>query len=111
MSIYTLPQDSGINFTEGPHQIFVYLQSQIPMFIPSILLALFVIIWITGSYLQRKQSGRMDHAMWFMIAGYVTSMVSISLLLVRGLVSLEIIIVTIAVAFVGAIWFFLSKDS
>lgn len=110
MAIYELPSETGINFTEGAHQIFVYVSQQVPMFIPAVLFSFFMIILITGFFLQEKRLGKGEFSMWFAIAGYMTSIVALLMLIIDGLIPVYVVTITISFTFIGTIWFFLTPN-
>ena len=110
MATYNLPTETTINFSSGADKILVYLAQEIPIFIPLMLFSFFWIIVLGGFFLQERKTGRGDPAMWFSIGGYLTVGLSIILSLIDGLISVKIIVITISVALIGAIWFFTSRD-
>lgn len=110
MPIYNLPQDVGVNFSRGGEQMIIYIAGQVPILIPSILLALFMIIFVTGTQLQRKLEGKSIYPQWFAISGLITATVSILMLLIEGLISTYVVGITIGVSIIGIIWFFMSGD-
>lgn len=110
MAIYDLPAETSLNFTEGADRIFVYVAQQVPIFIPLVLFALFMIVLLGGFFAQKRSEGKGDMPQWFAIAGYITTIAAMLMLLVDNLVNLTTVIITISVSLVGSIWLFFSKD-
>ena len=108
---YTLPADTGRNFSTGADQIFIYVADQVPQFYPLVLTAFFLIIFLNGYFMQKKSEGRGDAPQWASIAGYSTSILAFIFYLIVGLINLTTVIVTIAISLLATIWFFTSKDS
>ncbi len=107
---YSLPADTGINFTTGIDQAFVYVSGQVPIFIPLLLFSFFMIVLLGGYFAEQRRTGVGDSAQWFSIAGYLTSIAALMMLLIDNLIQLPTVIITLTVAFVGALWFFFSRD-
>lgn len=107
---YTLPSNTALNFTEGLDRIFVYVAGQVPIFIPMVLFSFFMIILLGGFFSQKRTDGKGDFPQWFAIAGYLTAIASLLMLLIDGLINVPTVVVTIAVALGGSIWLLTSKD-
>lgn len=109
MPTYLLPIETGNNFTT-PDTFAVYLSGQVPTFIPSMLFAFFMIIFMGGILTNKRQTGTNDYAQWAAVAGFGTFVLAGTLFLVPGLISLSTLIVTFSWAFACAIWFFATND-
>lgn len=107
---YALPGDTDLNFSAGADRLFVYIAQQVPLFIPLTLFAFFMVIFLGGVFSQRRQEGRGDIAMWFSIAGYITSTVTLLMFLVDGLINLTTVMIVLSVTFGGALWFLTTKE-
>ena len=110
MTHVTLPADSGFNFTEGLDQLFFYVASEVPIFIPMILFALFIVIMLGGFFSQQRQGGRGDFLMWGAIAGYITTGAAYILSLISGLISLQTVIIVLVITVVMNAFYLLSRD-
>ncbi len=106
-----LPSGGSQNFSEGIDKIFVYVAQEIPIFIPMILFALFMIVFISGITLQRRNQGTQDTPMWAAISMYTTSTAALIMTLADGLINLFTLVTTLTIAIAVSIWFFMSKDS
>lgn len=109
-NIYQLPDETGINFTEGPQQIFVYVASQVPIFIPMVLILFFMVIAVGGYFQQQRRTGNGDFSMWFAVGGFMTTILATLFSLVDGLMPISSLVICIGVTILGAIWFLSSRD-
>ena len=109
MPTYTLPSEVGNNFTT-PDTFAVYLAGQVPTFIPGMLFAFFMVIFLGGIFTNKRQSGTNEYSQWAAVAGFGTFVIAGTMYLVAGLIPLSTLIVTFSVAMVCAIWFFASND-
>lgn len=106
-----LPSAGTQNFTEGIDKLFVYVAQEIPIFIPMVLFALAMIIFVSGITLQRRNEGTQDTAMWAAIAMYITSTAALIMTLSAGLINLFTLVTTLTITIAVSVWFFMSKDS
>jgi hypothetical protein len=109
MPTYTLPQDSGLNFSSGVDRIFVYAAQEVPILMPLVVFSFFMVVLLSGIFSQVRREGKADTPMWFAIAGFLSFTLTIILSFIDGLMNPMVPIVTMAVMFVGVIWYMFSK--
>lgn len=85
-------------------EFIVYESSQIDILMPMILTFVFFTIAVSGHYSQERRVGRSNIAMWFSVAGLVTSTGAIILFLYPGIVNLTTVIISVVISFVCALW-------
>jgi hypothetical protein len=107
---YTLPSINLTNQSNGLEQLFIYEATQVDILIPSLLFFIFVSIMAGGYYSQQRRLGEGSLSMWSAIAGYITSILSFVLFLYNGLISLNTVIIIMAITFLCTIWFLLSRE-
>lgn len=110
INLVTLPADSPRNFTTGIDQMFVYVAGEVSVFVPLLLLTLFLIVFLGGLFAQQRREGSRDSAQWFAIAGFVTSTIALFMLLIEGLTNVFTVSVVVVVAIAGMTWFLFTKD-
>lgn len=101
---------SAVNFTRGSQEIIVYVQSQVPIFIPSILFSFFMVVWLAGYFSQLRTEARGMAIGWFAIAGFSTAVLATVLNFIEGVVPLQTLAITYAIAFVGGIAFIMGRN-
>lgn len=111
MPTYTLPQYSGVNFTQGADKLLIYVAQQVPFFVPLLLTSFFFIIALSGFMIQKKTEGKGDGIMWIAIGMFMTMILSFILFLIEGLITLEIMIAVLSLTIIAGIVFFLDKKS
>lgn len=108
--VYTLPNLS--NYTTGMEGLVIAETSQIPQIAGAILFFIYVIILGVGYSQQEKRTGAGNLAMWSSIAGLITTTGGFILLLDDNLFSaslLGIVLISVLVTIVSAIWFLTSE--
>ena len=98
-----------VNTSEGIHTLFIYTAHIVPIFIPLVLLAFFVIILLGTFFAQERLRGRGDFVASFTVAGYVTFIVASVMSLVENLISSITVITSLIVALIGTLWLFISR--
>ncbi|GAG75545.1 unnamed protein product, partial [marine sediment metagenome] len=83
---YTEIADWSGNTSEGVQTLFAYVADVVPLFIPFLLISLFMIILLGSFFSQRRLSGRAHFAGSFAVAGYVTFIAAISLTLMENVI-------------------------
>ncbi len=107
--LYDLPSTTGRNMSQGAEQTLLYAVEQVPILIPLILTAIFLVVLISGFNSQRRREGNGNFPQWFAIAGFLTSIIAIMMGLVEGLIAVPTIITVVAITIAGMLWFFLSR--
>ena len=111
LQIFTLPSESSTNFTDGLDKLFIYVAGEVPIMIPLILFSFFMITLLGGFSSQVRREGKGDLPMWFSIAGYLTSILAMLMLLIDGLINLTTVLITLSITFAGVAWFFMSRNN
>lgn len=83
-------------------KLFVVISTNVPIFIPLMLTALFFIVFLANMYAQERTKGYSNKVTCFATAGFLTAVVSIMLSLVPNLVNPFVVIVCIVIAVIGA---------
>jgi len=94
----------------GLDGLFVYPQQVWGGFIPSILLALFIIVLLATFFTQKRLTAREDFFSSFAVAGFFVAVMAIIMTLVEGLIDNYTLTITIVIAIVGVILLFITKD-
>lgn len=101
--------EESVNVSEGFHTIFLYVAEIVPIFIPLVLFAIFIITLLGSFYSQKAITGKGDFPISFAVAGYFTAVVSLMMTLVPNLINTFTIVICIIVAVVGTLWLYLSR--
>jgi len=105
MSLYNLP-----NSTTGIDAIIVDTATAVPIFIPMLLMFIFVTVLLGGSTAQRKRTGFSDLPLWSVLASISTLMVSLPLTLVVGIINVLTLSIVVVVTLLCGLWFFTSRN-
>jgi len=99
---------SDYNTSEGMHVLFQYVAETVPVFIPLVLFAVFVIVSFGTYFSQRRLSGRGDFIISFAVAGYITVLVAYVMSLIDGLINNFTVIICVVIAVLGTLMLFVS---
>lgn len=110
MADYTLPSDSGQNFSSGLDTLLTYVAGEVPIFFPLFLTAFFIIIAMGGYFSQQRTSGTGNFFMWAAIAGYSTTGMALILTIIPGVLPLSILVIVFAISSVATLIFMLTQD-
>ena len=100
---------SSRNTSAGIHTLFLYVADIVPIFIPLVLFAIFMITMLATYFSQRRITGRGDFPASFVTGGFLTVIIALVLSMVENLVNTITLSTTIVVVVVGVIWLFISK--
>ena len=103
-------EPSSVNLSEGFDNVFVYIQGQVPIFVPMLLLTFFMIVMLGGFFSQRRLIGEGQFVMWMAIAGYLTAGLAFLMTLAEGLINLTTLIIVITIAIFSTVLFLLTRD-
>jgi hypothetical protein len=106
MSLYEFP---ALNSTSLDTAL-VETSQTVNVLIPSFLMFIFLVVWISGSLKQRRETGTYDAPLWGTIASVITTMIAFFLSMKEGLMDLPTLVITVSVSLLMAIWLFSSKD-
>lgn len=105
---YTTFTDANVTDLAG---IFTYAADTVPIFPAIILFSLFCVTTIGSFFAMRRDLGTADVAQSFAVGSFVTAVVAIMMSLIGGLISTEVLVLTIALAIGGFIWLALSSNN
>lgn len=97
------------NLTGGIDDALVTTAQSVPAFPIMILVFVFFIIILGGSFAQKKRIGTADIPMWAVMAGISTTFITLIMTMGTGIIELTTLGIVIAITIASAIWFFLSK--
>lgn len=101
---------SEVNTSAGIHELFIYAAEVVPIFIPLVLFALFIISCLGSFFAQKRLTGRASFPASFAVGGFITLLVAFMMTLIDGLINTSTLIVTLLVAMVGIFWLIFSRD-
>jgi len=114
MAYQTLDNFSASSDIEGLGMIFVYVATIVPIFIPLVLFALFIITGVGTFMFQEKFKGKGDIPASFAAASVLTALTAFIMTLVPGLMSgatgVLTLTITFVVAVISVIFLFISKE-
>lgn len=102
---------STVNYTKGLDQLFIYVQQEVPIFIPMVLLGFFIIILMAGFNSEQRREGSSSFSKWFAIAGFATTLVVFSMSIIDGLITLVHLGIVLTISFIGVLWFLISDNN
>lgn len=108
MPYQTLDQ---VNQSEGLQTLLIYTNNITSgLFMSLILFCFFLIIWIGGYNSSKRLTGRSDIAMYFMFAGFSTTIVAVVMSLISGLINRYVVISCVIISCLGALWYFTARE-
>lgn len=105
---YSLPPTNLTNGTQGIEAIIAYEATQIPQFMPMILLMVYVVIAGVGYFSQERREVRGNLAMWCAISGLITTTLSFILFLYNGLINIQTVVICVVVTILSVAAFLFS---
>lgn len=105
MAVYDLP-----NATSGVDSILVQIVSEVPIFVPMLLVFIFGVILVGGITNQKRRLGSADVPMWITMASLGTLMVSMPLTLIKGLIQTEYLAILVVITIASGLWLFLDRN-
>jgi hypothetical protein len=106
INLLTLPSD--MNQSGGLEQILIYVVNNIPLLPNLILFFIFLIISIGGYSIESKRREGANILVWFAIASYMVSVLSLVLFLTDGIINLYVVVLTIVLSIIFTAVLFLS---
>ena len=107
MSKYTVPE---YNVSTGIDPLLSEIVTQVPIFVPFLLLFIYSVIFVAGYRKQTLDRGVGDAPLWATISGIITSIVALLLSTRAGLIDVFTLVVPIVITILSGIWLFSSKD-
>jgi len=90
--------------------LLTYPASVVPSFIPLVLTALFLITMMGTFFSQKRMTGRGDFIASFSVAGIFTGIIAFLMTLVEGLINLQTLVTTSAIALIGIILLLITNN-
>lgn len=104
---YQTMQQYNVTDLEG---ILTYTAQVVPIFIPMVLLSIFLIA-LGGTYFSQKRlTNKEDFMGSFAVAGYFTAIVSYIMMLIPDLINVLTVTVTTVVAIIGTMLLLINKE-
>lgn len=104
---YTTIDQTNVTGIEG---LFTYVAQVVPIFIPLLLFAVFMITMLGSFFSQKRLEGKSDFLSSFAVAAWFTTIIAFVLSLVPNLVNLLTISVCIVTSVISAILLLTSGD-
>ena len=92
----------------GLDQLFVYAAQTIPVFSPMVLISFFAIVALATYFSSTRIRGDGDFAASFVVAGFMTVILSVIMSLIPGLMPTTYVVITFVVFMLGVLFLFLS---
>lgn len=106
---YVLPENSGHNFSNGIHELFLYVNEQVPIFVPTLLFSIFLFIFLTGSTQEYFRRGDTEIMKWATVASLITSGTATFFTFITGLVTLDVLVITYTITALFTLIYFTTK--
>ena len=103
MSLYNLTNATT------PDTILVGVSTSIPVFPIMLLVFVWFIVFIGGSQRQTARYGYADVPQWAVLASMSVFLLSLMMTVIGGIISLQTLVVVVAITILTGIWFFMSK--
>ena len=102
--LYELP-----NATSGIDSIVTQTITLFPAFVPIMLFFVFLVVFIGGISRQKIRTGTADYSAWAIIASMATLLPTLLFSVSSGYISLDWLVIVVALNILSAIWFFLDR--
>lgn len=89
--------------------LFTYPASVVPIFIPLVLFAVFVVTLLSTFFSEKRLRGQGDFFSSFAVAGYFTAVIAFAMSMTEGLIDITTIVITVVVAIIGTILLFATR--
>jgi len=103
MSLYNLTNATT------PDDILVGVSTSIPVFPIMLLVFVWFIVFIGGSQRQTARYGYADVPQWAVLASMSVFLLSLMMTVIGGIISLQTLVVVVAITILTGVWFFMSK--
>lgn len=95
--------------TTGVQSIFQYSAEVVPIFIPLILMAVFLVSTLGSYFAQMRRDNQGDFPASFAVGSWITAIIALVLSLFENLIRTGTVVTTIALAIAGMIWLYVSR--
>jgi len=89
--------------------LFTHSADVVPIFVPLILLSVFLIATLGSYFAQQRASGRGDFPASFAVGSWLTAIISIVFSLIPNFIRSGTVIFCVALAILGSIWLYVSR--
>lgn len=103
-----MPYNLQQNIT-NPTDLLINVSTEVSIFAPIMLFFVWALITIGGFMANDKKTGKTSFFQWLVAGGFVTNIISLILFLIVGIISLEIVIVYLALFIGSVLLFFLTE--
>ena len=100
---------NDVNTSAGVHTLFQYSADIVPIFIPLLMFAMFIIVLMGSYFTQRRLTGKGDFPASFSVAGFILVVMTFVLSLIPNLVNDFLLIIAVVIALLGMVWLYLSR--
>ena len=100
---------SDYNQSEGVVSLFTYSAEIVPVFVPLLLFAVFMIAVLGSFFMQKSLTGRGNFSGSFAVGSWLTAIISLVFSLIPNFIRTGTIVVCIALAILGTIWLYVSQ--
>lgn len=106
----TYPTLDAINTTAGPHTLFIYANSVVPILTPLILFSIFIVALLGSYFSTLRLRGDANLSSSFAVAGFFVAVVSTFMSFIPGFVNLTTMVICYGVAMIGFLWLIFDKN-
>ena len=106
---YPTPSEAGYNLTQGVDKYFAWIVSVQPSFISYFLVMIWVVIFMGGSFADKKLTNRNEFTKWALLSSIITLGIALLLSFQFSAVGTGTIFITIALVVITGILYFMSK--
>lgn len=98
-----------VNTSEGIHTLFTYAVDTVPVFVPLLIFAIFIIGCVGSFFAQKRLTGRGNLPGSFAVGSWLTAIVAIVFSLIPNFIRTGTVVFCIALAILGTIWLYISR--
>lgn len=99
-----------VNTSAGVHTLVTYTADVVPIFIPLVLFAFFIIAVLGSYFASVRATGRGDFPASFAAGGFITALLATALSLIPNLITIKTLAPAYGIAIVGIFWLIFSRD-
>ena len=106
---YRIPTETGHNLSQGLDNYFQWIVYVQPSFITYFLIMVWVVIFVGGSFTDKKLTNRNEFTKWAFLASILTSGITLLLSFNFPALGLGVLVVNLALTILTAIIYFMTK--
>jgi hypothetical protein len=100
---YTLPNQ--INQTGELDSLLYYINLNVPIFTPMLLIFIFFVILLAGYFSQERRTGRAMFSQWFAVASFITTVMAIIFLMIpTPIINLQVVLICVVLSIISFAW-------